>query len=146
MNGGKKNVRRFVLFILLGLCTQMCHISERPAFHASSTAFDCSRCKYIVKENDATIDGALLKILPGDYICFPAWANHYTSLLLVNIIGEPSQPVVITNCDGPVLRAVRATEPFNLKFGKSKNFRVTGNSDGESYGFRFIGGTLGLKL
>ncbi|HTH56691.1 MAG TPA: right-handed parallel beta-helix repeat-containing protein [Cyclobacteriaceae bacterium] len=145
MGRGKKYAVQTLLLVLIGVYSQTCHVSERPAFRSFST-FDCSRCKYIIKETDETIDGSLLKILPGDYICFSSRIKHFASLLLTNIIGKPNQPVIITNCDGPVQRAVQATEPFNLKFGKSKYFRVTGNSWELGYGLKLSGGTIGLTL
>lgn len=145
----KKKVRRYAVFIAMALCTQTCilysDISPIPP-PSPASAFDCKRCKYVIKEGDETIDGKALNIQPGDFICLSASVKHATHLRFINIVGQLAQPIIITNCDGPVEHQVAASELFNLKFERSQYFGVKGFGNRGEQPLKFSGATLGLSM
>lgn len=109
-------------------------------------AYDCIKCRYIVQAIDNVVDGAALNILPGDFICLSSEIRRNKPILFVNINGTEGNPIVITNCGGSVSNEVLESADFNLKFEKSQHFRVTSLRDGDDYGLKLFGATLGLSL
>src|SRR5687767_2263005 len=60
---------------------------------------DCSSCTYVVPANTTVIDGKALGLAPGSIIGLDASVT-YGYLVFKNIVGTPTQPIIIKNCGG----------------------------------------------
>jgi hypothetical protein len=98
----------------------------------------CSTCTFVIAATQTTIDGAVLKVKPGDVICLNA-ATKYSTLIFKNIVGTEALPVTITNCGGTV--NITVTKAWNLKTSYCKFFRLTGGDTAGTYGIRLTGST-----
>jgi hypothetical protein len=107
---------------------------------------DCSSCTYVVPETAGIVDGAVLGLKPGDVVCLSAALKYTKSITFTNFVGTADQPIIVTNCGGPVSLTVDG-RPYNVKFTYSKYFHFTGGTVSKSYGIKISGSTsCGLVL
>lgn len=104
----------------------------------------CITCSYIVPPNTTIIDGAALRIKPGDVIGLSA-NTVYSTLTFRNIVGTQENPVIIKNCGG-VVRINAAGKPDGIKTQSSRHFRITGGDSDQVYGIKVTGGHMGINL
>jgi hypothetical protein len=131
-----------------GLVQESTTARVNTTLKAGTIAETCSLCKYVVPDNLNTIDGAKLGFKPGDVICLSS-AKKYTTtpLRFINIVGSATNPIIITNCGGPVSVSVPTNLTYVIKFEKSKYFRLTGGNTNGTYGIKLAGAkTVGVTL
>lgn len=109
----------------------------------ASTASSCG-CNYVVpySSGTVTVDGSKLGIKPGNVICFEGnktWGN----VVLKNIRGSASSPVIIKNCGGTV-NITGTGKPYGIRTETSSYFRITGGNSG--YGIRVNGGNISITF
>jgi len=100
-------------------------------------------CTYTVGPTQWFVDGATLPA--GTVICIPAGTRG--SLLLKNLKGTPTEPIVIINKGGKVTFTASATASYVFKTQNCRYFKVLGNGDeDDKYGFDVNGGNIGMTM
>lgn len=96
--------------------------------------------EFFISATQAVVDGAALKVAPGDALLLAA--GERGPLTLRNIVGAPGRVITIRPAGGRVVvRAGEATE-FGVLTRRSSHFRLTG----EGGGLEITGARQGLRL
>jgi len=120
--------RNSIFFLLLLVFT--CK-SKDPEPVELFDIFDCSDCTYLVTTQKT--DGVLLNIKPGDIVCFET-GKSYDNIFFTNIVGTPTNPVIVRNCGGVVV--IKSTKSYGVKFEYSENFKFLGDGGDRKYGIK----------
>nr|WP_294949076.1 right-handed parallel beta-helix repeat-containing protein [uncultured Mucilaginibacter sp.] len=98
---------------------------------------------YTVQPNEWFVDGA--NIPPGTIINIPAGTRG--ALLLKNLTGTITSPIIIVNEGGRVTFSTSITASYGFKTQNCRYFKVLGNGDPNvKYGFDVNGGNIGMTM
>ncbi|MEZ4322895.1 MAG: right-handed parallel beta-helix repeat-containing protein [Myxococcota bacterium] len=99
-----------------------------------SPAFAQCACDHTVGTDVLTLNGTDLGIQPGDTVCIEGGAREF--LRLYDLVGTPTDPIVVTNCNGQV-DIDNPDRGYGLTLSGSSFVRITGTGDpAHTYGFR----------
>lgn len=100
-------------------------------------------CTYTVQPSEWMVDGT--NIPPGSVICLPAGTRG--ALLLKNLKGTATKPIIIVNKGGKVTLSAAASASYVLKAQNCQYFKIRGyGAAGISYGIDINGGNLGVTM
>jgi hypothetical protein len=98
---------------------------------------------YTVQPNEWFVDGT--NIPPGTIIYIPAGTRG--ALLLKNLTGTVTSPIIVVNKGGRVIFSTDITASYGFKTQNCRNFKVLGNGDPNiKYGFNVYGGNIGMTM
>lgn len=115
------------------------------AFYSTlpSLLYAQTNCSFTINNSTNIFDGTA--VLPGDTICLDGGLRTY--LLLKNIVGTASQPIIIINSDS---KSIIDTDHFyGIKFSGCKHVKLTGTSSSTNpYGIKInrVGNGAGISI
>lgn len=117
------------------------HLSDTGAVNMQSLAV--SSFTYTVKPTEWMVDGT--KIPAGATIYIPA--GQRGALLLKNLKGTPTAPIIVVNKGGKVTFSTDVSASYGFKATNCRYFKVLGNGDADvTFGFEVIGGNIGVSM
>ena len=131
------------------MCTKNATVLDKKAALASSNKSDMALAAanvggtYTVQPNEWFVDGT--NIAPGTIIYIPAGTRG--ALILKNVKGTVSSPIIVVNKGGRVTFSADMTASYGFKTQNCRYFKVLGNGDPAiKYGFDINGGNIGMTM
>jgi gliding motility-associated-like protein len=102
-------------------------------------------CTFNIPASQYEVNGTTLGVKPGDVICLPA--GNVGNKFFKNIVGSPTNPVIVKNCGGKTFIEKPTTSSFGIDFSNSRYFRLTGTGDAaHQYGIEVKGTNQGVQI